>query len=323
MTTENNTTHKIINLDIQMTDINCLSSTDCSLQFDISDIKGQKESVFDETKNKENCIKPILSKEKETTRKKDDLKKPDASIDCIDDPETIGYSYKDKVNDELHYDEDVLSIHLDESLENSPKGLLENVTESLKNDANEEIKSVQDWSALQDALEEGEIMDSDSAIQDWNTLNEEKTLNSNWYTMPDENAAVTALNKNIKPMQSVFGLLCMSFKKGPYEFTLANMTHYISGKCDLKNNWLKNLDSYIKQLNITDLHVIGYKQANLIARYVYSAKIKILYKHFLPARENSCPHCFRYGCSKYKVACILHHNFNYNFKIPCTFVKTF
>lgn len=318
MTTENNTTHKIINLEIQMTDINCLSTTDCKLQSDISDIKGQKESVLDETKNNENCTKPTFSKEKETTLKNSDLKKPDESIDCIDDQETFGYSYKD--NDKVHYDQDMLFIHLDESLENSPKELLENVTESLNNNVNKEIKSVQDWSAPQDALEEGEIMDSDSAIQDWNTLNEEKTLTPNWYTMPDENEV---LNKNIKPMQFVFGLLCMSFKKGPYEFTLANMTHYISDKCDFKKNWLKNLDSYIKQLNITDLHVIGKNQANLIARYVHSARIQVLYKDFLPARENSCPYCFRYGCSKYKVTCILHHNFKYNFKIPCTFVKTF
>lgn len=329
MTTENNITHTINNLETQMSDINCLSSTDCSLQPDINDIKGQKESVVDETKNKKlvnpsfhKDTEPTFNEKEETTLKNSDLNEPDASVDCIDDQETSGYSCKgnDEVNDEVYYDEDMLSIYLDESIENSPNELLENVTETPKNGVNAEIKSVQDWSTLQDALEEGEIMDSESAIKDWNTFNEEKTLTQNWYTMPDKKAA---LNKNINPMQFVFGLICMSFKKGPYEFTLANMTHYISGKCDIKNQWLKNLDSYIKQLNITDLHVIGHKQANLIARYVYSARIRVLYKHFLPDRENSCPNCFRYGCSKYKVACILHHNFKYGFKIPCTFVKTF
>lgn len=255
--------------------------------------------------NKENSTKQTLNEE-ETSLKKSSLNEQDMSVDDYYDNKTLGYS-REVVN-EVYYDPDMLTIVWDESLENSPN---ETVTV-----AKDEDKFVQDWSIVQDVenlREEGEI--SDNTI-DYD-MNDKPA--KNWNTLQDE----IPLNKKIKPMQFVFGLLCMSFKKGPYEFTLSNMSHYISGKCDKNNYWLKNLDSSVKKLNITDLYVIGNKQASLIANYVYSAKIRVLYKHLLPERVNSCPICFRYGCSKYKVSCILHHNFRYDFKIPCIFSKHF
>lgn len=269
--------------------------------------------------NEENSTKQTLNEEEETSLKNSNFNGQDMSVDDYYDKETLGYS-REVVN-EAYYDEDMLTIVWNESLENSPNEISENVTESVANGFNDEEKIVQDWTMVPDAenlREEGELSDNTTEY-DMNDLKVEKEPAKNWNTRQDE----IPLNKKIKPMQLVFGLLCMSFKKGPYEFTLSNMSHYISGRCDKNNYWLKHLNSYIKRLNITDLYVIGNKQASLIEKYVYSAKIRVLYKHLLPERENSCPDCFRYGCSKYKVSCILHYNFNYDFKIPCSFKKHF
>lgn len=275
------------------------------------------DNPLNETINEEhdsNSTKQTLN-EKETSLKNSSSNEQDMSVDDYYDNITLGYS-REVVNEAFN-DEDMLTIACDESLENSPNEMFENVTDSVIDGLNNKDKSVQDWSIVQDVdlREEGEI--SDNGIE--YDLNDENEPAKNWNTMQDE----IPLNKKIKPMQFVFGLLCMSFKEGPYEFTLANMSHYISGQCDRNKYWLKNLDSYIKKLNITHLYVIGNNQASLIDKYVYSVKIRVLFKHLLPERENRCPNCFRYGCSKYKVSCILHHNFRYDFKIPCTFKNTF
>lgn len=368
MTTKNNITDKI-NINTQMTELHCSVSTDYKLQ-DLKDIKSldkdnltkmtTKCSISDDlTERNPEEIKDTNAEKKEHTLPDDQhssdnsnieenlkinnslnemlnekentgLNEQDMSVDGTFDKEALEYSRA--VNNEENYDEDMLIVYLDESLENLQNESLENAIEpvSKKNVLNDKEKSVQDWSALHDlenSLEEGEIPDetSDSVahINDLHTLNDKQKNSKDCNFMQNEIVLRNEIiNKKMKPMQCIFGLLCMSFNNGPYEFTLTTMTHYISGKCDRNNDWLKNLDSYIKQLNITNLHVSGKKQANIIASYVYSAKIHILYNRFLPKRETGCPNCSRYGCSKYKATCILHHNFKYSFKIPCTFTNT-
>lgn len=122
----------------------------------------------------------------------------------------------------------------------------------------------------------------------------------------------------VKRMQTVFGLLCMAFKNDPYEFTLATMSHYVSGVCDTENHWLNKLDSYIEELGITELYVLGHYQKSIIERFVHNAPIFELIPKNLPCIKWKCRNCKRFGCSKFKCESILRHNFFYNFYIPCS-----
>lgn len=122
----------------------------------------------------------------------------------------------------------------------------------------------------------------------------------------------------VKRMQSVFGLLCMAFKEGPYEFTIATMSEYISGACDVECFWLKNLDSYIEQLQITELFVLGPTQKRIVQKFIHNTPVFQLWPEYLPCIKKHCPKCFRYGCSKFKCEKILRYNFMYDFRIPCS-----
>lgn len=133
--------------------------------------------------------------------------------------------------------------------------------------------------------------------------------------------------ETMNALQSVFGLLCMSFHNRPYEFTLTTMTHYISGECRDSDSWLQKLDSYLQALRITELYVLGKHQRTLIEAHVRTVRIKVLRpasdtSHHPKLNFNShksCRECSRYGCSKNKAMLILQRNFNYPFMIPCTF----
>lgn len=122
----------------------------------------------------------------------------------------------------------------------------------------------------------------------------------------------------VKRMQRVFGLLCMAFKEGPYEFTIATMSEYISGTCDVECSWLKNLDSYIEQLQITELFVLGPTQKRIVQNFIHNTPVFQLWPEYLPGTKKQCPKCFRYGCSKFKCESILRYNFMYDFRIPCS-----
>lgn len=346
MTTECNTTGKIVE-----TDTTCSISTDCEPQ-DITDSKSldkdnltkatikcnnsddlcerNSEKVKDTNEEmEENTAKENMN-EKTTFLQKNDLNDERMSVDGTFDEtvnnEALGYS--PKVNDGVYYDQDTLIVCLDESLENLQNESFENRMEPAaeKPVLNDKDQFIQDWSAVHDvenSLEEGEIIDetsdSEAPRNGLRTLIDQSKMARDWRHLQNQ----IMFSQRIKPMESVFGLLCMSFKNGPYEFTLTNLTHYISGECDENKEWLKNLNLYIHQLNITDLHVSGHKQASIIHKYVSNVNLKVLCNRYLPKRVTSCPHCNRYGCSKYKAICILHYNFNYDFKIPCTFQKHF
>lgn len=124
--------------------------------------------------------------------------------------------------------------------------------------------------------------------------------------------------QKVKRMQRVFGLLCMAFKDDPYEFTLTTMSEYISGECDAEGCWLKNLDSYIEQLQITELYVLGQAQRSKIRRFIHNTPIYQLRPENLPCNKKKCPTCYRFGCSKFKCESILRYNFFYGFQIPCS-----
>lgn len=125
----------------------------------------------------------------------------------------------------------------------------------------------------------------------------------------------------VERMQTVIGLLCMSFKNvlenGPYEFTLATMSHYISGECDAGGHWLKNLQSYLEQLDITQLYVLGSSHKFLIQKFVLNIPIYRLKPCHLPLKQH-CPNCLRFGCSKFKCQSILRYNYWYPIQIPCS-----
>lgn len=211
------------------------------------------------------------------------------------DDQTLGYS-REVINEDIH-SEDIVTILCDETLEDLQNEIPENDSKSNKN-----------------------VLNNIKGKANENVLNREEKYIQDWSILPNE----TRVKEKVKRMQSVFGLLCMSFNKGPYEFTLANMSHYISGECDENNDWLNNLDSYIQSLNITHLYVTGYNQSSIISNYVRSAKIKVLNKQFIPNLKYRCPKCFRYGCSTYKVTRVLRYNLNDNFnyfEIPCIFKK--
>lgn len=305
-----------------MTDLNSFSSNSCEPQPNIKDINNLTK-METECDIPEDLSQTIFQKMDETVNeensslKNSSLNEQNISADDHYDDKALGYSQE--VVHEVYNDDDILTIAWDESLKSSPNDMVENVTESVTNILNNKDESGQDWSSVQDVenfREEGEISDNSTEYD----INNENRSDKNWKTMQDE----IPLHKHIKPMQFVFGLLCMAFRKGgPYEYTLANMSHYISGECDKNRNWLKNLDFYIKKLNITHLYVIGQNQASFINKYVCSAKVQVLHKHLLPKKETKCPKCFRFGCSKYKVSSILHHNFVYDFEIPCAFKNFF
>lgn len=156
----------------------------------------------------------------------------------------------------------------------------------------------------------------DSPPTDPNFLHEAESLGLNNQT----DAATTSGKKmdQVKRMQTVFGLLCMAFKNEPYEFTLATMSHYVSGVCDAERHWLNNLDSYIKELEITELYVLGHHQKAIIQRFVRNTPIFQLVPENLPYIKWKCRNCKRFGCSKFKCESIMRHNFFYNFQIPCS-----
>lgn len=300
-----------------MTDLNSFSSNSCEAETNIKDINNLTK-METECGIPEDLSQTIFQKMNETVNEEDSslknssLNEQNISTDDHYDDKTLGYSQE--VVHEVYNDDDTLTITWDESLKSSPNDMVEIVTESVTNILNNKDESGQYWSNVQESFrEEGEISDEYD-------MKDENQSDKNWKTMQHE----ISLHKHIKPMQFVFGLLCMAFKKGgPYEYTLANMSHYISGECDENRNWLKNLDFYIKKLNITHLYVIGQNQASFINKHVDSAKVQVLHKHLLPKRETKCPKCFRFGCSKYKVSSILHYNFVYDFKIPCVFKNIF
>lgn len=276
-------------------------------------VNEEKMSLITNSLNKQDdCNKMEIIDDNETLRDSDKvINEKYSGNEIVFDNETFDYS-REFINEE--FSGDMINIYCDESLED-----LQNNIESTTNENRPEnyIKSTANENSLKNFMESTANENRpENYIESTVTKNVlDKDEKQDWSIMDNE----TQLKEKVKPMKLVFGLLCMSFNKGPYEFTLATMSHYISGECDENNYWLHNLDFYIQSLNITHLYVTGYNQLELISKYVYSVKIEVLKKQYLPNLKYRCRKCFRYGCSTYKATSILHYNFKYNFEIPCIF----
>lgn len=159
---------------------------------------------------------------------------------------------------------------------------------------------------------------SDSNVTEQDDTTKENQKSAEEVTLTTSTECGKNMIQEVKRMQRVFGLLCMAFKDDPYEFTLATMCEYISGECDAEGCWLKNLDSYIEQLHITELYVLGQAQKSKIRRFIHNTPIYQLRPENFPCNKKKCPACFRFGCSKFKCESILRYNFFYGFQIPCS-----
>lgn len=225
------------------------------------------------------------------------------TIHCTDET-LLDSNANIKTNEEKISNADVLTIYYTDDSDNIlnveiNNESVETIDETLKKDNNTSI-----------------IMNNESIdVNDSNKIKIDEVNEKTKY-IKKINYDNTPIMQNIERLSNIFGLLCMSFKSGPYEYTLTTMTEYI---WSTEKNWVQHLNYHIQLLGITELYVLGPAQKSIISNYVACVPIYALSLYHLPVIKEKCPTCLRYGCSKFKAAKIMEFNFRYPFVIPCTY----
>lgn len=122
-----------------------------------------------------------------------------------------------------------------------------------------------------------------------------------------------AKTPEIQRMHNVPGVICFSFRKSPYDFCISTTTQYVYGLCE--GEWLNRLNKYVKDLNITQLYVVGRNQKKIIENFVVDVPIYVWKRPMY--KMQMCSKCARFGCAQYKAKCLLSDIFMQLFLIQC------